>query len=66
MRNPTVENNGVANLSSRLEKRRKLDRKMKVYPRMLMKTKGLRIWEDAEARMLMKTKPVISLNPECY
>jgi hypothetical protein len=49
MRNPTVENNGVANLGSRLEKRRKLDRKMKVYP-----------------RMLMKTKPVISLNPECY
>jgi hypothetical protein len=39
---------------------------MKVYPGMLMKTKGVENWHREEPGMLMKIKPVILANLECY
>jgi len=38
--------------------------KMKVYPRMLLKTKDRNFMVPAKARMYMKTKPLIGANPE--
>jgi hypothetical protein len=41
-RNPNIENNELASACSRLYKAEKQHHKMKVYPGMFMKTKGVK------------------------
>jgi len=65
-KNPIIENKGVASALSRLSKREKSYRKMKVEPGMLMKIKGVKNRPAEEPEMLMKTKLVIAANRECY
>ena len=64
-KNLDVENKGVTSSISRLDKIGGLHRKMKVYPGMLMKTKGVKNRPQEYPGMLMKIKLVIGTIREC-
>lgn len=68
-KNQIPENKGVMNSQHRLVERRKKAGKMKVFPRMLFKTRQIKTdlaQIGLETRMFVKNKPFIPVKPECH
>jgi hypothetical protein len=68
-RNQVSENKELNETTIGKRRKRKANAKMKVLPRISLKTRGIQNWLGSihlQARMYLINKPLIAYRPECY